>query len=69
MRSSFRRRTAVGKTLFRANKSSPRLFGVRKGKVRYWAVTSRRTISRKRDLRAYLRYAGVAAKAKPKRKR
>ena len=69
VRSSFKRRRAVSKTLFRANKSSPRLFGVRKGKVRYWAVTTRKTIKRKRDLRAYLRYAGVAAKAKPKRKR
>jgi hypothetical protein len=69
VRSKFARRRAVSKTLFRANKSSPRLFGVRKGKVRYWAVTTRKTIKRKRDLRAYLRYAGVAAKAKPKRKR
>ena len=69
VRSKFARRRAVSKTLFRANKRSPRLFGVRKGKVRYWAVTTRKTIGRKRDLRAYLRYAGVAAKAKPKRKR
>ncbi|HEX5910951.1 MAG TPA: hypothetical protein VFY44_10680, partial [Thermoleophilaceae bacterium] len=69
VRAKFARRRAVSKTLFRANKRSPRLFGVRKGKVRYWAVTSRKTIGRKRDLRAYLRYAGVAAKAKPKRKR
>ena len=67
VRSKFARRRAVSKTLFRANKRSPRLFGVRKGKVRYWAVTTRRTIGRKRDLRAYLSYAGVAAKAKSKR--
>ena len=62
VRSKFGRRRAIAKTLFRANRRSPRLFGVRKGRVRYWAVTSRRTIGRKRVLRAYLRYAGVAAR-------
>ena len=48
VRSKFARRRAVSKTLFRANGRSPRLFGIRKGKVRYWAVTSRRTIARRR---------------------
>ena len=60
VRSKFRRRRAIAKTLFRANGRSPRLFGVRKGKVRYWAVTTRRTIGSRRVLRAYLRYTGVA---------
>lgn len=69
LRASYSRRRALSKSLFRANKRSPRLFGVRKGKVRYVAVTSRKTISRRRDLRAYLRYAGVISTPKPKSKR
>ncbi len=64
VRSKFARRRAVSKTLFRANGRSPRLFGIRKGKVRYWAVTSRRTIARRRTLRTYLRYAGVTTSTK-----
>ncbi len=68
VRSKFARRRAVSKTLFRANARSQRLLGVRKGRVRYWAVTGRKTVKRRRDLRAYLNYAGVAAKARPKRK-
>ncbi len=62
VRSKFGRRRAISKTLFRANGHSPRLFGVRKGKVRYWAVTNRRIIAQKQALRAYLGYTGVAAK-------
>ena len=42
-----------------AGPRSPRLLGIRRGKVRYVAVTSRRTISRRGLLRAYLRLAGV----------
>jgi hypothetical protein len=32
---------------------------VRRGKVRFIAVTSRRTIARRKTLRAYLRLCGV----------
>jgi hypothetical protein len=64
LRRSYPRRRALGRTLVRANHRSPRLFGIRRGKVRYVAVTSRRTIARRKTLRAYLRYAGVIAKAR-----
>jgi len=53
---------ALGRGLVRAGPRSPRLFGVRRGRVRYVAVASRGIIGRRGTLRAYLRYAGVAAK-------
>jgi hypothetical protein len=59
LRRSYRRGRSLSRTLFRANGRSPRLFGVRGGKVRFIAVTSRRTIARRRTLRAYLRLCGV----------
>jgi hypothetical protein len=49
----------VGRTIVRANRTSPRLFGVRAKKVRYVAVTSRRTIAKRSSLRALMRYAGL----------
>ncbi len=64
LRRAYPRGRAVGRTLFRANRRSPRLFGVRRGRVRFIAVTSRRTIARRSVLRAYLRYAGLAARRK-----
>jgi hypothetical protein len=62
LRRAYPRRRAIGRTLVRANPRSPRLFGIRRGRVRYVAVTSRRTIARRRTLRAYLRYAGLTAR-------
>jgi hypothetical protein len=62
LKKAYPRRRALGKTLVRANSKSPRLFGVRKGRVRYVAVTTRRTLGRGKTLRAYLRYAGMVAK-------
>ena len=59
LRRSYPRRRALSRTLIRANRRSPRLFGVRRGKVRFIGVTSRRTIARRRVLRAYLRYVGL----------
>ena len=59
LRRSYRRGRSLSATLFRANRRSPRLFGVRRGKVRFIAVTSRRTIARRKTLRAYLRLCGV----------
>jgi hypothetical protein len=59
LRRAYSRRRSIGRALVRANPRSPRLFGIRRGKVRYVAVTSRRTIARPRTLRAYLRYAGL----------
>ena len=59
LRRSYRRGRSLSATLFRANRRSPRLFGVRRGKVRFIGVTSRRTIARRKTLRAYLRLCGV----------
>jgi hypothetical protein len=59
---AYPRRRRVGRALVRANRKSPRLFGVRRGRVRYVAVTRRRTIARPRTLRRFLRYAGVVKK-------
>jgi hypothetical protein len=55
---SYPRRRGIGRTLLRANPRSPRFFGIRHRKVRFVAVTSRRTIAKHKTLRAYLRYAG-----------
>jgi hypothetical protein len=56
---SYPRRRGIGRGLLRANPRSPRFFGIRHGKVRFVAVTSRRTLHKRRTLRAYLRYAGL----------
>jgi hypothetical protein len=58
LRRAYPRRRAIGRALLRANPSSPRLFGIRRGKVRYVGVTSRRIIARRKTLRSYLRLAG-----------
>jgi hypothetical protein len=58
LRRAYPHRRALGRTLVRAGPHSPRLLGIRRGKVRYIAVASRRTIARRRALRVYLRYAG-----------
>jgi hypothetical protein len=58
LRKAYPRRRAVGRAILRANKRSPRFFGIRKGKVRYVAVTSPKTLAKRKTLRAYLRYAG-----------
>jgi hypothetical protein len=60
LRKAFPRRRAVGHAIVRANSRSPRFYGVRKGKVRYVGVTTRKTIGKRRTLRAYLRYAGMS---------
>jgi hypothetical protein len=59
---SYPRARAIGRALLRANPQSPRLLGVRRGRVRYIAVSSGRSIARPRTLSAYLRYAGVSRK-------
>jgi len=59
LRRAYPRRRHIGRALLRANPRSPRLLGVRRGRVRYIAVASRRTIARRRSLRMLLRYAGA----------
>jgi hypothetical protein len=57
LRRAYHRLRRLSSTLLRANPRSPRLFGIRRHKVRFVAVTRRRTIARHKTLRAYLRYA------------
>jgi len=57
LRRRYPHRRSVGRSIVRAGKRSSRVFGVRGGKVRYVAVTSRRTIARRTLLRGYLRLA------------
>jgi hypothetical protein len=59
LRRAYPRRRRVARGLVRANRHSPRLFGTRHRRVRFIAVTRRRTLARPRTLRRYLRYAGV----------
>jgi hypothetical protein len=58
-RSAYSRRTALGGGLFRANRRSPRLIGVRNGRVRFFAVASRSLLRNERALRRHLRIAGL----------
>jgi hypothetical protein len=66
LRRAYPRRRSLGRGLVRANRRSPRFFGIRRKRVRFIGVASRRTIRNRRALRAYLRHAGVA---KPRRRR
>ena len=59
VRRAYPGRRAVGKGIVRAGRHSPRLFGIRRGRVRYVAVAPRRTIARPSALRAYLRRVGL----------
>ena len=60
LRRAFGRSRRISSTLVRLNRTSPRFYGVRKGRVRFVGVTSRRVIRKRSALRAYLRDAGVA---------
>jgi len=68
LRRSFPRGHKVGTTIVRANPRSPRIFGIRRGRVRYVAVAPDRTLARPKTLRAYLRYAGVVVAAAKKKR-
>jgi hypothetical protein len=58
-RRAYSRRAAEGSGLFRANGRSPRLIGVRNGRVRFFAVAARSLVRNKRALRRHLRLAGL----------
>jgi hypothetical protein len=58
LRRAYSRRRALGRGLYRANRRSPRVIGVRKGRVRFVAVASRSLLRNRRALRRYLRLAG-----------
>jgi hypothetical protein len=57
LRRAYPRRRAIGRTLVRAGPRSPRLLGIRRGRVRFIAVTSRATIRKHKTLGAYLGFA------------
>ena len=56
---AFPSRRRVARGIYRAGRRSTRIFGLRRGKVRYIAVVPRRLIQRPRTLRRYLRLAGL----------
>jgi hypothetical protein len=59
LRRAYSRRTTVGGGLYRANRHSPRLIGVRNGRVRFFAVAGRSLLRSSRALRRHLRLAGL----------
>jgi hypothetical protein len=59
LRRAYPRRRPLGRGLFRQNRRSPRLVGVRGGRIRYVAVANSRLLRNKRLLRRYLELAGV----------
>src|SRR5215204_1639960 len=64
IRRAYRRRTRLSRSLIRANRASHLLFGVRRNRVRYLAIGSRRLIRNRRALVRHLRYAGVARRSR-----
>ena len=58
-RRAYPRRKRILKGVYRANPHSPRLFGVRRGRVTFIAVASKKVLRSRRALRRYLRLAGV----------
>jgi hypothetical protein len=59
LRRAYRRNRSLGRRLVRAYPTSPRFFGIRRGRVRFVGVTSRRTLARRGALRKYVRLAGA----------
>jgi hypothetical protein len=59
LRRAYSRRRAIGRGLYRANRRSPRLIGVRRGRVRFFAVANRRLLRHPRALNRHLRLAGL----------
>jgi hypothetical protein len=58
-RRAYPRRRLLSRGVYRANRRSPRLFGVRKGRVRFIAVADRHLLRNKRALKRHLRLAGL----------
>jgi hypothetical protein len=58
-RRAYPRRHRIGRGLYRANPRSPRLWGIRRGRVRFIAVADRRLFRNRTALRRYLRRAGL----------
>ncbi|HEY1358526.1 MAG TPA: CocE/NonD family hydrolase [Thermoleophilaceae bacterium] len=58
-RRAYRNRVRLAKGIYRARRGSPRLFGIRRGKVRFIAVADKKLAKKPRTLRRYLRLAGL----------
>jgi LVIVD repeat len=56
-RRAYPRRRAIARGLYRANRRSPRIVGVRNGRVRFFGVASRRLLRNERALKRHLRHA------------
>jgi hypothetical protein len=56
---AFPHRVRIARGLYRARPGSRRLFGIRRGRVRFVAVADRRVIASPKALRRYLRLAGL----------
>jgi hypothetical protein len=56
---AFPHRVRIARGIYRARRGSRRLFGVRRGRVRFVAVADKRLIATPRTLRRYLRLAGL----------
>jgi hypothetical protein len=59
LRRAYPRRRGFGRGLYRANPRSPRVIGVRRGRVRFFAVADKRLLRKPRTLKKYLRLAGA----------
>jgi beta-glucosidase len=59
LRRSYPRLRRVSRGVYRANPSSPRLFGVRRGRVRFIAVAGKRLLRSPRSLRRTIARAGL----------
>ncbi len=58
-RRAYPRRKRIARGLYRANRRSPRLFGIRRGRVTFIAVANKKVLRSRRTLRRYLRLARV----------
>jgi hypothetical protein len=59
LRRAYSRRRAIRRGLYRANRRSTRLIGVRRGRVRFFAVANPRLLRHPRALNRHLRLAGL----------
>ncbi len=59
LRRAYSRRRAIGPGLYRASPSSPRLIGVRNGRVRFFAVAGRGLLQNRGALKRHLWLAGL----------
>jgi hypothetical protein len=58
-RRAYPHRHRIARGLYRASRHSPRVFGIRRGRVTYIGVANKHVLRSRRTLRGYLRLAGV----------